>query len=189
MRFWKAFLLALFMIVVAAVLGASLLIWRGLRATRTPSRLETVLAQTVRNRAIPGPECTAKNPFDSTSDIQRQGRELFPNQCAVCHGIDGSGRTQLVRIFIPGFDLRQPQTQDLADAELHFVIENGVQFTGMPAWGNPHRESSGNSWKLVLFLRSLRPLSTTELSRQGTSAASRRLCWFTGLPELPCGHL
>lgn len=44
----------------------------------------------------------------------------------------------------------------------------------MPAWGSLHRESSGNSWKLVLFLRFLRPLSTTELSQQATSAASAR---------------
>ena len=30
-------------------------------------------------------------------------------------------------------------TQDLTDGEIHYIIENGVELTGMPAWGNPHQ--------------------------------------------------
>jgi hypothetical protein len=29
----------------------------------------------------------------------------------------------------------------------------------MPAWGNPHAEEAEESWKLVIFIRSLGPLS------------------------------
>ena len=47
---------------------------------------------------------------------------------------------------------RQPRIS--RTAKLHYIIENGVQLTGMPAWGNPHTESAGESWKLVLFIRS-----------------------------------
>jgi predicted CXXCH cytochrome family protein len=56
---------------------------------------------------------------------------------------------------------------------MNYIIENGVQLTGMPAWRSPHLKSPGGSWKLVLFIRSLRPLTHQELSQQAaaTSAA------------------
>jgi predicted CXXCH cytochrome family protein len=41
----------------------------------------------------------------------------------------------------------------------------------MPAWGNPHQQGSDESWKLVLFIRSLRPLTRQEVTQQATTAA------------------
>jgi predicted CXXCH cytochrome family protein len=69
-------------------------------------------------------------------------------------------------------DLRAPATQELSDGEIHYIVENGVQLTGMPAWGNSHSESSGESWKLVLFIRSLRPLTAGEQSQEASTAGS-----------------
>jgi predicted CXXCH cytochrome family protein len=66
-------------------------------------------------------------------------------------------------------DLRSTETQALTDGEIHYIVENGVQLSGMPAWGNA--ESNG-SWKVVLFIRSLRPLSDQELSQQVKTSAS-----------------
>ncbi len=68
-------------------------------------------------------------------------------------------------------DLRSGSTQNLSDGEIHYIIENGVQLTGMPAWGNPHLESSGSSWKLVLFIRSFRPLGKEEQSQEVAGSA------------------
>ena len=50
---------------------------------------------------------------------------------------------------------RSAQTQNLTDGEIHYIIENGVELTGMPAWDNPHQAQGDDSWKLVLFIRSL----------------------------------
>jgi predicted CXXCH cytochrome family protein len=36
----------------------------------------------------------------------------------------------------------------------------------MPAWGNPHAEEAEESWKLVIFIRSLGPLSAKEEGQQ-----------------------
>jgi predicted CXXCH cytochrome family protein len=41
----------------------------------------------------------------------------------------------------------------------------------MPAWGVPHTESSGTSWKLVAFIRSIGALTREEQSRKLTAAA------------------
>ena len=61
MRILKPFLLALLIIAVGGAVGAAVLILRGFRATATPSSVETVLAKTARNLAIPRHERTQKN--------------------------------------------------------------------------------------------------------------------------------
>ena len=175
MKVLKTFFLALLLTTVILAACGLLLVRRGFRATTTPTAWETLAAHTLRGLSVPALERSAKNPFVASSDSLQQGRELFVTQCAVCHGIDGSGKTQPGLNLYPRVpDLRTTSTQNLSDGEIHYIIENGVQLTGMPAWGNPHLESSGNSWKLVLFIRSLRPLSTEEQSQQAAAAGSAR---------------
>ncbi len=56
--------------------------------------------------------------------------------------------------------LRLPETQKLSDGELFWIIENGVRFTGMPAFATHGAED--DSWKLVLFIRHLPHLTAEE---------------------------
>jgi hypothetical protein len=58
-------------------------------------------------------------------------------------------------------DLRLAETQKLSDGELFWIIENGVRFTGMPAFSTRH-SSPEDSWKLVLFIRHLPQLTSEE---------------------------
>src|SRR6202162_345635 len=173
MKALRTFLLTLLVLVVLGAASGLLLIRRGFRATTMPTVWEGVVARTMRGWAVPASERSRKNPGAATSDALQQGRELFLTQCAACHGIDGSGTTPMGLSLYPRVpDLRAASTQSLSDGEIHYIIENGVQLTGMPAWGNPHLESSGNSWQLVHFIRSLRPLTTGERSQEETTASS-----------------
>lgn len=175
MRFSKRLILALIVLIVGAIIAGVLLVHRGFRASTTPSTWETVLARRVRNMAIPKTDRRQHNPFATNSENLERGRELFLTECASCHGIDGSGRTQVGQHLYPRVpDLRVSATQALSDGELHYIIENGVQLTGMPAWGNPQLEPSGDSWKLVLFIRCLRNRTQLELAQQKRIAASAR---------------
>src|SRR2546428_10175979 len=45
-------------------------------------------------------------------------------------------------------DLRLRATQDLSDGELFYIIENGVRFTGMPAWGDGGERSEEHTSEL-----------------------------------------
>ncbi len=167
MKFWKSILWIVLGTGIVGTLCAFFLILRGFRATSTPSALETVVARTVRNLAIPRIERHKKNPLQADSDALPAGREDFLMRCAICHGVDGSGKTPVGQNLYPRVpDLHASATQNLTDGEIHYIIENGVQLTGMPAWEDPHRESNDDSWKLVLFIRSLRPLTYEELSQQ-----------------------
>ena len=164
--------MALLILVLVAILGSVFLIHRGFRATSTPLPLEADLARHVRDFAMPRTERDRKNPFAPTSEAIEQGRDAFMNHCASCHGIDGRGQTPVGLDVYPRVpDLRRPETQNLSDGEIHFIVENGVQFTGMPAWRNSRAESSPDIWKLVLFIRSLGSHSTPEMGQHALRSA------------------
>jgi predicted CXXCH cytochrome family protein len=167
-------LIAAAMLVAAGIYGARL-IWRGLSTSQEPSYLEAVVARTARNLAIPRKARSETNPWKATPDVLREARESFLDRCAVCHGPDGAGQTQDGRNLYPRVpDLRLPLTQNLTDGEIRYIIRNGVRLTGMPGWAKPHDEQSDDSWKLVLFIRSLRQLSNQELQEQASTAKSAR---------------
>jgi predicted CXXCH cytochrome family protein len=169
----KAFRLVFFGIAIIAAVYAVFLIRRGFSAAAEPSSLEKVLARTVRNLSIPRRARKEKNPWTATPEILKEAREHFTDRCAICHGYDGSGGTKVGRNVYPKApDLRLPKTQNLTDGELHYIIENGVRLTAMPAWGKAHEELDDDSWKLVLFIRSLRPLTIEEKAQQNATTDS-----------------
>ena len=60
-------------------------------------------------------------------------------------------------------DMRKPQTQNLTDGEMFYIIENGIRLSGMPAFG--YSEGDANeSWKLVHFIRHLPDVSSSEMA-------------------------
>ena len=173
MKHWKNFLLLLLVVAILALVSAMLLIRRGFRATSEPSTFEAVLARTVRNVAIPRRERNARNPIEANSKNLNEAREHFMARCSICHGNDSRGQTQIGRSLYPRVpDLFSARTQSLTDGEIHYIIANGVQLTGMPAWSSPHQETEDDSWKLVLFIRDLRPLNGDERSREWTTSDS-----------------
>ncbi len=162
------------LLTILIIAGAALafFIGRGFRASSEPSRFETAVARAIRNASIPLRERIAKNPMPWNQDVLTQGRELFLSRCAVCHGIDGSGRTNVGAGLYPRVpDLSAARTQQLTDGEIHYIIENGVQLTGMPAWGNRHNASSADSWKLTAFIRTLNHTSAPAPAQQSIAAS------------------
>lgn len=133
----------------------------GLSARATPTIIETMMARDARHLAIPAAARALENPVANSAENQRDARLHFADHCATCHGNDGSGDTMIGRGLYPKPpDLRLPESQNLSDGELFWVIENGVRFTGMPAFSNPG--SQNDSWKLVQFIRHLPKLTNEE---------------------------
>jgi len=152
-----------------AVAIAAAMLHDGVSARATPTRLEAFVARNARHLAIPANARLAQNPVLDSPEGQREARLHFADHCAICHGNDGSGDTPIGNGLYPKPpDLRKPQTQDLSDGELFWIIENGVRFTGMPAFSNNGDHASGNqsdgqdSWKLVHFIRHLPHLTVGE---------------------------
>jgi predicted CXXCH cytochrome family protein len=173
MKRWKKLLVVLVVLGLFAAVYATVLIRRGFSTLDEPSALEKLVARTVRNLAIPAAARHENNPLKASPEILNEARDSFIDRCATCHGNDGSGQTQVGRNLYPKPpDLRSPQTQNLTDGQIRYIIKNGVRLTGMPAWSHPHEEQDNDSWKLVLFIRDLRQLSAGEKSAQQATAAS-----------------
>jgi mono/diheme cytochrome c family protein len=154
-----------FLAIIAGLAGGAIFGWmtirRGFSARDNPSRMEAMMARDARNMSIPAAERNARNPFTATPEVLKEGREHFADHCATCHANDGSGATEMGPNFYPKVpDMRQSPTQNLTDGQIHYIIQNGVRFTGMPAWGAIH--SDDDTWKLVIFIRHLPQLTADE---------------------------
>ncbi len=173
MKRWTVLLRVVLLLVIVALIGGGALIARGFRATTEPSTIEVAAARAARNLAIPRAARIEQSPLRIAPDVLQDARDIFLARCASCHGIDGSGRTRIGQNLYPRVpDLRTHRTQNLTDGELHYIIENGVMLTGMPAWGHPHGELNDESWKLVLHIRSLRPYGPDESTQIDENAVT-----------------
>jgi mono/diheme cytochrome c family protein len=142
-------------IVASAAFLLSWLVSTGMTARNAPGPLETRLGHLVRSLATPRSAREMKNPMTATPENLVEARRHFADHCASCHANDGSGKTEMGRKLYPRApDMRLPETQSLTDGELYYIIENGVRFTGMPAWGEGG-ENDHDTWHLVLFIRHL----------------------------------
>src|SRR5258708_34061158 len=158
--------------IVVAV--AASLLHDGLGSRAIPGKLETAMARNVRRLAIPANARSAQNPVIASDEDLRVARLHFADHCATCHDNDGGGQTMFGKGLYPHPpDLRLPATQNLADGELFWIVENGVRFTGMPAFANPEEHGghggAQESWKLVPFNRHLPHLTPPEPTEMGRS--------------------
>src|SRR5216683_6781622 len=157
-------IVAVALVAIFVAVAASLL-HDGLSARATPTKFEIMVARNVRHLAIPSHARLAQNPLlDSPEDL-RDARLHFADHCAICHANDGGGQTMIGSGLYPKPpDLRLAETQSLTDGELFWIIENGVRFTGMPAFSSAAENHGGgqDSWKLVHFLRHLPHLAAAE---------------------------
>ena len=151
--------------VVGIVLGAIMYVRAtGLESRSSPGALETRVATATRRFAIRGDVRERRTPVASTQESLVEGMGHFADHCASCHANDGSGNTEMGRGLYPKApDMRLPATQRLSDGELFYIIENGIRFTGMPAWGTGTKASEESTWHLVQFIRHLPQLSESEL--------------------------
>ena len=159
-------LVALALAGALAIAAGVWLIRGGISAKGQPGAFETAVARRLRAAAIPGRARTLGNPVQATPEVINAGMEHFADHCAVCHANDGSGDTEMGRGLYPKVpDMRQAATQSLSDGELFYIIENGVRFTGMPAFGSGKSDPAGEkqTWDLVTFIRHLPRLTPDEL--------------------------
>lgn len=104
------------------------------------------------------------NPIGESPDVLQTALEHWAAYCSVCHGNDGSGDTPVGRNLHPRApDMRAARTQALTDGELFYAIEEGIPFTGMPAWKTGTAEGVRASWELVRFIRHLPRITEREL--------------------------
>ena len=123
------------------------------------------MARTLRRLAIPADVRSRTNPVAPTKEAIDGGRAHFARACAICHANNGGGDVDVGRSLFPKApDMRAAETQALTDGELFYIIEYGVRFTGMPAWGDGSVKGEELAWRLVHFIRRLPRLTSDEIA-------------------------
>ncbi len=67
----------------------------GFSAREKPSGIEQFLAVRVRYLAMPSRADAMRNPFAADAEAIAGGAEHFQETCAICHALDGSGKTDI----------------------------------------------------------------------------------------------
>jgi mono/diheme cytochrome c family protein len=167
--------------VISAMLGALL---QGCAADQHPSPGETSLANAAKDVSIPLEAGKMKNPLPDTDEVVSQGQEVFLGSCAQCHGADARGDTNVGRSMDPpAMDLTSPHVQHWSDAELFWIIQNGVRLTGMPAWKSSISEN--DTWKLAHFIHHLPhgDAASTAVPSQGQPTVSAQDKYTLKIPN------
>jgi len=159
----------LLFVVAAAILGVAAVVYvwtTGLSAREPPGPAEVAVARRVRDLAVARRARDLVNPVQRSPEAIADGLQHFADHCASCHANDGSGNTAMGRNMYPRApDMRLAATQDLSDGELFWIIENGIRFTGMPAWSTGDRAGEEASWRLVHFIRYLPNVTPADLKQ------------------------
>jgi cytochrome c553 len=135
MKGWRTFLLSLLMVALFAAISTAPLIGRCFSAKSEPSAFEKTLTRSGRNLTILRAECNATNPWAATSENVQEAREDFITRCAICHGTDGSGQTQIGRSRYPRVpDLLSPPAQNISDGEIHHFIVRSATVVRCQPW-------------------------------------------------------
>lgn len=165
----RTVLLSLFFaVLIVALLTGCLYVYargHGFSAREQPTWMERTMARNARRIATPADGKNLTNPRrQQTAEMIAEADEHFVEHCGICHAIDGRGDTVIGRNLYPQVpDMSQPETQQLADGELYYIISNGIRLTGMPAWGSEDKPEA--IWDLVGLIRRLPKLPPEELQR------------------------
>jgi mono/diheme cytochrome c family protein len=151
----------------------------GVSAARPPSALEERVATAAWQFLVPAYVKRETNPVAASDAVLTEAADHWADHCAVCHGSDGGGSAKLSRHMYPRVpDFRASRTQSFTDGELFYAIEQGIPWTGMPAWTSRTGEGERESWALVRFIRHLPGLTPAEIAHieglMPKSAADRK---------------
>lgn len=113
------------------------------------------------------------NPVPADQRSVQDGKQLYAQNCAACHGDTGHGDG-------PAAAALNPRPLDLTvhvglhpDGQLYDWITNGIPRTGMPPWGKKGKVqfTDQQRWDLINYLRTL---SVTADARPATAAPAPR---------------
>lgn len=158
MRFLSGFIAAFLLI----ALGAFITIVSGaynVAATVPDTEAEHVLLESTMGYSVRAHAGT-ESP-QSWSDAQiNNGFQQYNEMCVICHRAPGKERTDISKGLHPQPPDLAEAVKEWSNAELFWIIKNGIRMTGMPAFGPTHQDE--RIWDIVGFLRRLPEMSAQD---------------------------
>ena len=158
--------IALGLVLLLALLGSIGFVYSGMynvAATDPHWGLTSQILETVRTRSIRTQAAGITVPTDQESSAKlAMGVEHFAAHCAVCHGGPGVPKGDIGKGLYPAAPNLAHTSQHLSDAEMFWVIKNGLKMTGMPSWAD---HSDEEIWATVAFLKKLPGMTPEEYAK------------------------
>jgi mono/diheme cytochrome c family protein len=162
-KFWLGGIASL--LLVALVATALLSSGRGVNvaATAPPDFLDR-LAPRVLAAAVQRQVKTTTVTLPTDPAAVERGLGHYKENCLPCHGAPGVKPAELAQGMNPSPpELDQPMVTSVSDAELFWVVKNGIRMTGMPAFGVNHSDDELRD--IVAFVRKLPALDAATKER------------------------
>ncbi len=165
--------LIIILIIIGIIIAvAAIYIYSGyynVAATKPHSKLTLWLINEMRESSIEHYSKGIKSPPKISPDMIREGVEHFHEMCRLCHAAPGFAKEEFAEGLYPKPpDLASKDIQQADDAEIFWVIKNGIKLTGMPAFGPTHNDNE--IWGMVRVVRRLPGLKPEQYKEMLESA-------------------
>lgn len=171
MKARTGFSLALLLVAAMACAGGAFWIHRGFRArSTTTTASEASLARKIRNLRFQRPSGIPRTYSKGLREICSKPANFSSSIAHPATAWMAARAPGWAKICPRAPDLRASLTQSLSDGELHYIIENGVQLTGVPAFTDLHLDSRRGAWLLVLYVRNLATQNRAPESQQAAAS-------------------
>jgi len=158
----KSAYITLLVIALLSIISVFTVIYRGtfnVAATEHHSKLTRWILAATRESSIEKRAAGIEIPDLKDENKLKDGFRSYREMCAVCHTPPGGEDSPIAQGLNPRAPNLACEADELSDAELFWVIKNGIRMTGMPAWGVTHGDKE--IWDVVAFVKTL-PKMTAE---------------------------
>ena len=129
-------------------------------ASRPHARATEWILSTATDRSIRSHAGKQSAPTLTDSASLKEGFHHFREMCITCHGAPGIPASEIGEGLNPEAPELSKVAKEWSPGELHWIIEQGIKMTGMPAFGKTHTQEE--LWGLVAFVRAISGLSPKE---------------------------
>jgi mono/diheme cytochrome c family protein len=169
MRFVWGFLCA-FVLVVIAALVVTYTGWYNVAANIPDHPAAKWFLSTNMKQSVARQAQSVTGPAQLTDEQARQGARIYRDTCVYCHGAPGKDPGSIGKGLNPEAVYLPDAVKRWRDAELFWIIKNGIRMTGMASYGAAHNDDE--IWALVAFIRRL-PNMTPEQYGQMEQASAQ----------------
>lgn len=169
----KIIFTAVVIVALLAIVGISF-VYSGaynVAASEPHSAFGRWLFTTIRDQSIEEHSDAIKPLRLADDQLIRDGARHYDSTCAVCHGAPGRELSEISKGMNPSpptLHSGEPQ-REYKDAELYWIIENGIRMTGMPGFGATHDQK--DLWAMVAFIKQLPELTPRQYQSMTSDSA------------------
>jgi mono/diheme cytochrome c family protein len=146
-------------------IGMAGFFWSGLynvSATEPHWEVFRLLLEEIREQSVKAHSKGINPPSIEDAKLAEAGFPHFHEMCRLCHGAPGYPLPEFAQGLYPDPPALTSETvqKEWSNAQLFWIIKNGIKMTGMPAFGPTHDDKE--LWGVVAFLRRLPGMTDEE---------------------------